>query len=123
MKKEVEKFGNAQGALLEKGSGKLTDEERTNYVRDYDQLGDRIHEELDVALEMVNLMENPAPEVAPPTVDQTIINEKSSVSRCREIIESKLKKLMETLDSASTVHSIASLSNFQVRLESVRKMV
>ena len=44
MKKEVEKFGNAQGVLLEKGSGKLTDEERTNYVREYDELGDRIHE-------------------------------------------------------------------------------
>ena len=30
---------------------------------------------------------------------------------------------METLDSASTVHGIASLSNIQMRLENVRKMV
>ena len=37
MKKELEKFGNAQGALLEKGSGRLTDEERTNYVTNYEQ--------------------------------------------------------------------------------------
>ena len=63
MKKEVEKFGNAQGALLEKGSGKLTNEERTDFVRDYDELGDKIHEELNVALEMVHLMENPTPAV------------------------------------------------------------
>ena len=59
MKKEVEKFGYAQGVLLEKGSGKLTDEERTNYVKNYDELGDKMHEELDIALEMVQSMENP----------------------------------------------------------------
>ena len=123
LKKEVDKFDSAQESLMEKGSGKLTDEDRINYVRGYDELGDRIHEELDVALEMVNLMENPAPAIAPPSVDQSINNEKSSVSRCKEIIESKLNKLTEGLDNASIVHGIASLSDIKMRLENIRKMV
>ena len=123
LKKEVDKFDSAQESLMEKGSGKLTDEDTTNFVRAYDELGDRIHEELDVALEMVNLMENPAPVVAPPTVEQSISNEKSSASRCKEIIESKLKKVDEALDDASAVHGVASLSNIQARLEGIRKMV
>ena len=123
LKKEVDKFDSAQESLMEKGSGKLTDEDRINYVRGYDELGDRIHEELDVALEMVNLMENPAPVVAPPTIEQSISNEKSSASRCKEIIESKLKKLSETLDDASTVHGVASLMDIKTTLESIRKMV
>ena len=123
LKKEMEKFGTAHGSLLEKGSGKLTDEERTNYVNVYGELGDKMHDELDIALEMVYLMENPAPVVAPPTVDQSITNEKSSVTRSREIIESKLNKLTETLDNASIVHGIASLSDIKMRLEGVRKMV
>ena len=67
LKKELEKFSNAQGSLLEKGSGKLTDEERTNYVRNYEDVVGKMYDELDTALELVNLMENPAPEVAPPT--------------------------------------------------------
>ena len=123
MKKELEKFGNAQGALLEKGSGRLTDEERTNYVTNYELVVEKMYDELDIATEMVRLLENPAPAIAPPSVDQSISNEKSSVSRCKEIIESKLKKLMETSDSASTVHGIDSLLNIQMRLENVRKMV
>ena len=45
--------------MSEKGLGKLTDEERTNYVKNYDELGDKMHEELDIALEMVQSMENP----------------------------------------------------------------
>ena len=53
----------------------------------------RIHEELDIALEMMHLMESPAPAIAPPTIDQSIINEKSSLSRYKGIIESKLQKL------------------------------
>ena len=123
LKKEVDKFDSAQESLMEKGSGKLTDEDTTNFVRAYDELGDRIHEELDVALEMVNLMENPAPVVAPPTIEQSISNKKSSASRCKEIIESKLKKLSETLDDASTVHGVASLMDIKTTLESIRKMV
>ena len=123
LKKEMEKFGNAQGSLLEKGLGKLTDEERTNYVKNYDELGDKMHDELDIALEMVRLLENPAPAVTPPTVDQTISIEKSSVSRYKEIIESKLNKVKEALEDASTVHGIVSLSDIKMRLESIRKMV
>ena len=53
--------------------------------------------------EMVHLLENPAPSVDPPFVGQTISNEKSSVTRYKEIIESKLKKLTETLDDAGIV--------------------
>ena len=123
LKKEVVNFGIAQRTLLEKGSGKLSDEDRTRYVRDYDELGDRMHDELDIALEMVQLMENPAPAVTPPTVDQTISIEKSSVSRYKEIIESKLNKVKEALEDAGTVHGIASLSDIKMRLESIRKMV
>ena len=123
LKKEMEKFGNAQGSLLEKGSGKLTDEERTNYVKNYDELGDKMHDELDIALEMVRLLENPTPAVTPPTIEQSISNEKSSASRCKEIIESKLRKLSETLDDASTVHGVASLMDIKTTLESIRKMV
>ena len=123
LKKELEKFGNAQGSLLEKGIGKLTDEERNNYVRNYEDVVEKMYDELDVALEMVNVMENPAPVVAPPTVEQSISNEKSSASRCKEIIESKLKKVDEALDDASAVHGVASLSNIQARLECIRKMV
>ena len=122
LKKEVVNFGIAQRTLLEKGSGKLSDEDRSRYVRDYDELGDRMHDELDIALEMVHLMENPAPAVAPLSVEQSIINEKSSVSRYKEIIESKLNKVKEALEDASTVHGIASLSNIQMRLENIRKM-
>ena len=40
LKKEMEKFGTAHGSLLEKGSGKLTDEERTDYVNVYGELGE-----------------------------------------------------------------------------------
>ena len=123
LKKEVVNFGIAQRTLLEKGSGKLSDEDRTRYVRDYDELGDRMHDELDIALEMVQLMENPAPAVTPPTVDQTISIEKSSVSRYKEIIESKLNKVKEALEDAGTVHGIVSLSDIKMRLESIRKMV
>ena len=111
LKKETEKFDSAQGSLMEKGTGKLSEEETNRYERDYEEVGDRIHAELDIALEMMHLIENPAPEVAPPTVDQSISNEKSSVSRYKGIIESKLNKLMETLDSASTIHGIASLEH------------
>ena len=93
LKKEMANFGTAQRSLLEKGSGKLSEEETTRYERDYEEVGDRIHAELDIALEMMHLIENPAPEVAPPTVDQSISNEKSSVSRYKGIIESKLKKV------------------------------
>ena len=92
LKKELEKFGNAQGSLLEKGIGKLTDEERNNYVRNYEDVVEKMYDELDVALEMVRLLENPAPAVAPPTVDQSISNEKSSVSRYKDIIESKVEE-------------------------------
>ena len=99
LKKEVDKFDSAQESLMEKGSGKLTDEDRINYVRGYDELVDRMHEELDIALEMMHLLENPAP-----TVDQSIINEKSSVSRYKGIIEYKLKKLKEKLEDESAVH-------------------
>ena len=54
LKKEIVNFGTAQWALLEKGSGKLSDEERNRYVTDYDELGDRMHDELDIALEIVH---------------------------------------------------------------------
>ena len=63
-------------------------------------------------------MENPAP-----TVDQSIINEKSSVSRYKGIIEYKLKKLKEKLEDESAVHGVASLSNMQTMLEGIRKVV
>ena len=86
-------------------------------------MGDKIHAELDIALEMMHLMENLAPAIAPPTIDQSIINEKSSVSRYKGIIESKLQKLTESLDNAGTIHGIASLSDIKMRLESIRKMV
>ena len=56
LKKEIVNFGTAQRALLEKGSGKLSDEERTRYVSVYDELGDRMHDELDIALEIVHLL-------------------------------------------------------------------
>ena len=123
MKKELEKFGNAQGALLEKGSGRLTDEERTNYVTNYEQVVEKMYDELDIATEMVRLLENPAPAIAPPSVDQSISNEKSSVSRCKGIIDYKLKKLKEKLEDESAVHGVASLSNMQTMLEGVRKVV
>ena len=118
LKKEVVNFGTAQRFLLEKGSGKLSDEERSGYVRAYDQLVDRMHEELDIALEMVHLLENPAL-----TVDQSIINERSSVSRYKGIIDYKLKKLKEKLEDESAVHGVASLSNMQTMLEGIRKVV
>ena len=84
---------------MEKASGKLPDEEITTYDRDYEEVENRILEELDIALEMMRLLENPAPAIAPPTIDQSIINEKSSVSRYKGIIESKLQKLTESLDT------------------------
>ena len=123
LKNETVKFDSAQRFFMEKGAGKLSEEEITRYERDYEEVGDRIHAELDLALEMVHLMENPAPVVAPPTIEQSISNEKSSASRCKEIIESKLKKLSETLDDASTVHGVASLMDIKTTLESIRKMV
>ena len=123
LKKEIANFGTAQKSLLEKGSGKLSDEDKTRYVKEYEEVGEKMYDELDIALEMVHLLENPAPAVAPPSVEQTISNEKSSVSRYKEIIESKLKKVKETLEDASIVHGIASLSNIQMRLENIRKMV
>ena len=49
-------------------------------------LGNKMHEELDIALEMVQSMENPVP-----TVDQSISNEESFVSRFRGIIDYTLK--------------------------------
>ena len=121
LKKELEKFGNAQGSLLEKGIGKLTDEERNNCVRNYEDVVEKMYDELDVALEMMRLLVNPAPAVAPLTVDQSISNEKSSVSRCKEIIETKLKRLSETLDNANTVHGVASLLDIKTILESIRR--
>ena len=104
LKNETVKFDSAQRFFMEKGAGKLSEEEITRYERDYEEVGDRIHAELDLALEMVHLMENPAPAVNPPTVDQYISNEKSSVTRCKDIIEFKLKNVKETLEDASTVH-------------------
>jgi len=68
-------------------------------------------------------LENPVPPVVPPTVDQTISIEKSSVLIYKEIIESKLKKAKEALEDASIVHGIVSLSDIKMRLESIRKMV
>ncbi|MDE5087716.1 MAG: murein biosynthesis integral membrane protein MurJ [Trichodesmium sp. St16_bin2-tuft] len=67
LKKETEKFDSAQGSLMEKGTGELSEEETNRYERDYEEVGDRIHAELDIALEMMHLIENPAglPSISP----------------------------------------------------------
>ena len=72
-------------SLVEKCSGKITDEEEARYVTHYDEVGDRMPNELEGTLEMVHMIENPAPVVAPLTVHQLINNKKSSVINIRKL--------------------------------------
>ena len=56
----MERFGKAHKSLMEKCSGEISDEDEARYVTDYEEVGDIMHDELDVKLKIVHTIENPA---------------------------------------------------------------
>ena len=50
LKNEMVKFDAAQESLMEKGSEKLSNEEKANYVMDYEEVGEWLHDDLNIVL-------------------------------------------------------------------------